>query len=57
MLKLGKSVADLYPTLNKDLLYAGIILHDIGKVVELSGPIAATYTVRESARSYYNYGQ
>jgi len=37
MLKLGKSIADLYPSLNKDLLYAGIILHDVGKVIELSG--------------------
>lgn len=45
MLKLGKALADLYPTLNKDLLYAGIILHDIGKVIELSGPIATQYTI------------
>lgn len=45
MLKLGKAIAELYPVLNKDLLYAGIILHDIGKVVELSGPIGTQYTV------------
>lgn len=45
MLKLSKAVSDLYPTLNKDLLYAGVILHDIGKVIELSGPVAAHYTV------------
>lgn len=45
MLNLGKSIAELYPTLNKDLLYAGIILHDIGKVIELSGPIGTQYTV------------
>lgn len=45
MLKLGKAIADLYPTLNRDLLYAGIILHDVGKVVELSGPVATMYTV------------
>ncbi|WP_397539927.1 3'-5' exoribonuclease YhaM [Rummeliibacillus pycnus] len=45
MLKLGKAIADLYPTLNRDLLYAGIILHDIGKVVELSGPVSTSYTV------------
>ena len=45
MLKLGKSLAELYPSLNKDLLYSGIILHDIGKVVELSGPIATQYTI------------
>ena len=45
MLKLGKSLATLYPSLNKDLLYAGIILHDIGKVIELSGPVGTQYTV------------
>ncbi|WOV83512.1 3'-5' exoribonuclease YhaM [Sporosarcina jeotgali] len=45
MLKLSKAVSDLYPTLNKDLLYSGVILHDIGKVIELSGPVAAHYTV------------
>lgn len=45
MLKLGKALADLYPTLNKDLLYAGIILHDVGKVVELSGPVGTQYTI------------
>ncbi|MDN7243456.1 3'-5' exoribonuclease YhaM [Planococcus sp. N028] len=45
MLQLGKALCGIYPTLNKDLLYAGIILHDIGKVFELSGPIATTYTV------------
>lgn len=45
MLKLGKAISELYPSLNKDLLYAGIILHDIGKVIELSGPVATQYTV------------
>lgn len=45
MLRLGKAICDLYPTLNKDLIIAGIILHDIGKVKELSGPIATSYTV------------
>lgn len=45
MLRLGKALLEIYPTLNKDLLYAGIILHDIGKVFELSGPIATTYTI------------
>ncbi|MFC7364412.1 MULTISPECIES: 3'-5' exoribonuclease YhaM [Bhargavaea] len=44
MLRLGKAIAELYPTLNKDLLYAGIILHDVGKVVELSGPVGTVYT-------------
>jgi 3'-5' exoribonuclease len=45
MLDLAKSIATLYPSLDKDLLYAGVILHDMGKVVELSGPISTAYTV------------
>ncbi len=46
MLDLAKSIATLYPSLDKDLLYAGVILHDLGKVMELSGPISTTYTVQ-----------
>lgn len=45
MLDLAKSIAALYPSLDTDLLYAGVILHDLGKVTELSGPIGTTYTV------------
>lgn len=44
MLKIGKALCDIYPELNKDLLYAGIILHDIGKLHELSGVVSTTYT-------------
>ena len=45
MLRLGESIANLYPSINKDVLYAGIILHDLGKVTELSGPVSTKYTV------------
>ncbi|OZM58148.1 3'-5' exoribonuclease YhaM [Lottiidibacillus patelloidae] len=45
MLDLAKAIATIYPSLNKDLLYSGIILHDLGKVYELSGPISTTYTM------------
>ena len=45
MLKLSSAICDLYPTLNRDLLYSGVILHDIGKVIELSGPVGTMYTV------------
>jgi 3'-5' exoribonuclease len=45
MLDLAKSIAELYPSLDKDLLYAGVILHDLGKVIELSGPISTVYTI------------
>ena len=45
MLNLSSAICDLYPTLNRDLLYAGVILHDIGKVIELSGPVGTVYTI------------
>lgn len=45
MLKIAKSLVVIYPSLNKDLLYSGIILHDLGKTVELSGPIGTSYTL------------
>jgi 3'-5' exoribonuclease len=45
MLDLAKSISTLYPSLDRDLLYAGVILHDMGKVLELSGPISTVYTV------------
>lgn len=45
MLHLGKAIAKEYPEINHSLLYAGIILHDLGKVIELSGAIGTEYTV------------
>lgn len=44
MLDLARALAGVYPSLNTDLLYAGVILHDLGKVFELSGAVAANYT-------------
>ncbi len=35
MLQMGKAIAPLYPFLNADILYAGIILHDMGKITEM----------------------
>lgn len=44
MLKDAKSLADNYEQINRSLLYAGCILHDMGKVLELTGPAATQYT-------------
>ena len=35
MLKAAKALVNVYDFLNKDLLYAGVILHDIGKMEEM----------------------
>ncbi|WP_077324976.1 3'-5' exoribonuclease YhaM [Virgibacillus siamensis] len=45
MLSVAKELHKLYPELNRDLLYAGIILHDLGKLKELSGIITTSYTL------------
>lgn len=44
MAKDADALAKLYPSLNRDLLIAGTLLHDIGKTIELSGPVATNYT-------------
>lgn len=44
MLRDAKGIADNYQQVNRSLLYAGCILHDMGKVLELTGPAATQYT-------------
>ena len=46
MVRLADAIGDVYPQLNKSLLYAGIMLHDLAKVIELTGPDNTEYTVR-----------
>lgn len=46
MLKTAQALLDIYPQLNASLLLGGIILHDIGKTIELSGPISTEYTLK-----------
>ena len=43
MLRVGEMLSSIY-SVNTSILFAGIILHDIGKTVELSGPILPKYT-------------
>lgn len=45
ILRLAKAIIPLYPGINEQLVYAGAILHDLGKTIELSGPVATEYTV------------
>lgn len=45
MLKIARVIVSNYDELSPSLLFAGIILHDVAKVVELSGPTATEYTL------------
>ena len=56
MLKLAKAICELYPETNADLLYAGIFLHDIGKIIELSGPVIPEYTLEGKLLGHISIG-
>jgi 3'-5' exoribonuclease len=43
---LSKTLMELYPQINHDLLMAGILLHDIGKLVEFDWELDIEYTDR-----------
>lgn len=57
MLKLAEALCVLYPSLNRDLLYSGIILHDLGKTVELSGPVVPEYTIEGKLLGHISISQ
>ena len=46
ILRMAKTVIQYYPSVNKSLLYGGVILHDIGKTIELSGSMSTEYTLK-----------
>ena len=44
MLKLAYAIAEIYPLVNRDYLVAGVIVHDLGKIEELTSPIVTEYS-------------
>ena len=44
MAELGDFLAKKYAPVNRDLLITGILLHDIGKIIELEGPVVYKYS-------------
>lgn len=44
MAKLANAICDLYPIYNRDLLMAGVLIHDMGKIDEYSSPVLSQYT-------------
>lgn len=45
---LAQAIVKQYEQVNASLLYAAALLHDLGKVIELSGPVATQYTTAGS---------
>ncbi len=46
MAEIAEFIGNHYDTVNKDYLIAGALLHDVGKVIELSGVIGTKYTTK-----------
>ena len=44
MIKLALAISEIYPTVNKDYLVAGVILHDLGKIEEFVSPFVSEYS-------------
>ena len=45
MAELADDVCRHYPFLDRDLLIAGALIHDVGKTAEMSGPVTTEYTL------------
>ena len=57
MLHLANSMCENYKSLNRDLLISGVLLHDIGKVIELkTGPVTE-YTVEGKLLGHISISQ
>lgn len=46
MLKLANALCEIYPSINRDYLLAGVILHDLGKIEEFVSPYAFEYSTK-----------
>ena len=46
LVRLGDQICDHYPSLRRDLLLAGVVLHDLGKIEELTFSRGFRYTTR-----------
>lgn len=56
MCKLAKQIQLLYGDVDYDILISGCLLHDIGKVIEFSSPIAPKYTIEGNLLGHISIG-
>ncbi|WP_261806900.1 3'-5' exoribonuclease YhaM family protein [Lapidilactobacillus luobeiensis] len=45
MMRLAKQISQQYQQIDYALLLSGVLLHDLGKTIELSGPVGTEYTL------------
>ncbi len=56
MAEMCEAVCDHYPQLDRDLLIAGALVHDVGKTVEMSGPVTTEYTLEGKLEGHISIG-
>ncbi|MGM9814435.1 MAG: 3'-5' exoribonuclease YhaM family protein [Candidatus Enteromonas sp.] len=57
MADLASKACKIYSTLNRDIMIGGALIHDIGKVMELSGPNGTFYTLQGRLLGHLTIGQ
>ncbi len=56
MADLAEAIAGQYPVLNRDLLIAGVLVHDLGKTAELGGLVSNEYTLEGKLIGHISIG-
>lgn len=56
MLRIAKNLCDQYKEINREMIYAGIILHDAGKVIEYTKAIAPDYSYEGNMLGHIQIG-
>lgn len=56
MATLADKICQHYPQLNRDLLVSAALIHDVGKTVELSGPVTTEYTLAGKLEGHISIG-
>ena len=57
MADMAAKVCRVYPSLNRDIMIGGVIVHDMGKTVELSGANATAFTLEGKLLGHIAIGQ
>jgi len=56
MADLAVNCCRVYPEVNRDLVLAGVLIHDLGKTIELSGTRATTFTIEGKLLGHISIG-
>ena len=56
MIDVASGICRVYPNVNRDLVLAGVLIHDLGKTVELSGTTAVQFTMEGKLLGHISIG-